>query len=106
MLLVKKAGQQRPWKTFSLVNQPDGDLLPELIARSQGSDFSAFQGGTSPQMTAALNTRRWHHRLIHWVLIPLTIIGINLGIAQARYLLGTGVHMDRGRASFNNHREH
>jgi tetratricopeptide (TPR) repeat protein len=103
MMLVKRAGQQRPWKTFSLVNQPDGDVLPELISRSQGSDLSAFQGGTSQQMTKALNTRRWRRRLIQWVLIPLTVIGINLGIAQARYLLGPGVHMDRGQASFNNH---
>lgn len=102
VLLIKKVGQRRPWRMLSLVNQPDWDILPGLIARSQGRNFSAFQIGTSPQMKSALNKKRWRDRLIWWVLIPLAGFGLSLGIGQARYLLGPGVHMDRGRAYFDN----
>jgi hypothetical protein len=101
-LLLVKTTQQRPWRTFSLVNQPDGDLLPELIAHGQGRNFSAFEGRTSPQMTAVIQTRRSRRRLLQWVILPLATLGIGLGINQARYMFGPGIHLDRGRAYFDN----
>jgi Family of unknown function (DUF6585) len=100
ILAVVASGQRQLWRTISLVNAPNVDILPELIARTQSSRFSAYQEVSPPHIAEALRVHVWRQRLLRWVLPLLLIIGIQIGGSYGQYLLGPRVHVDRGEAYF------
>lgn len=100
-MVVKQAGREQLWRVLTIEQIPNNDIIPGIIAHSQGTKYSAFLTDSEPREVLTIQgQRRWRGRFVRWVLIPALIIGIPLGIDHIGYIMSGQASHNRGKDHF------